>query len=48
MSELYEGLIIGTGFGYLISQLLLLFFRDEIFNWIDAIVIRVRKRAGLN
>lgn len=40
--------IIGLCVGYVLSLILRLFFEDEIYDWIEKIVLRVRKRFGLN
>ncbi len=39
--------IIGGAIGYVAGLLLLVFFKDEIFGFIDRLVYRVRKICGL-
>ena len=41
------GAAIGALVGYALGHLLLRFFQDEIFNWMDRVVNRVRKFLGL-
>ena len=38
---------IGACIGYIMALFLRLFFEDEIFEWIETIVLRVRKKFGL-
>lgn len=40
-------LLIGAGAGYVMGQVLILFFSDEIFNFMDRLVNRVRRMFGL-
>ena len=38
---------IGACIGYIVALFLRLFFEDEIFEWIETTVLRVRKKFGL-
>lgn len=40
-------MFVGGGIGFLLAQLSLLFFMDEIFDFIDNLVERVRKFFNL-
>ena len=40
-------LFIGAGIGYLLGQLAMLFFQEEIFDWMDRAIDRVRGWFGL-
>jgi len=41
------GLLVGGGIGYFLSGVALVFFDDEIFNWIDGSRDYVRRKMGL-
>lgn len=41
-------IVVGAGVGWLMSQVSLLFFQDEIFAFVDRLVNRVRGWCGLS
>jgi len=43
----FEIVIVGAVLGWVIGQLLLIFFMNEIFEFIDRLVSRVRRACGL-
>lgn len=48
MNEQLVWLIGGLVVGHVIGLVLLLFFQDEIFGFLDRLVLRVRRLCGLD
>lgn len=40
--------VVGAGIGWMIAQVLLIFFQNEIFAFIDRLVAKVRRACGLS
>ena len=48
MNNILAWMFVGLLFGVLIGQISLLFFQNEIFNFMDRLVARVRSWCGLD